>query len=440
MLKNKVSLKHRLWFAILLPILGFTTLLYTAIYFEIEMLIAIPIILLITLGVSALLINYYYQPFASLIESIETGLNCFNDEDFSINIAEYEFTEFQVSVDTYNRLSKILRDERMELHQRELLLDTIIQNTPMAIILTSASGEIIYSNLEAKKLLHQTKNLVGSNFNSLVDNLPADLAKATLNRQEGLYNHSVNDQKQVYFLVCEEFNLNAQIHHLYLYKNMTQEVNKEEIQVWKKVIRLISHELNNSLAPIQSLTRSAKKMIMQSSQDEALIDIFDTVTRRTNHLHKFIHQYAEYSKLPAPTLTQVNMRQFISDLEKIVDLSIKTNFDNCKFQFDPAQMEQVIINLVKNARESGTQGDDIELEVEFYNNELNITVKDRGQGMTESQLSQSLLPFFTTKSGGTGLGLALSKEIVNAHKGRLKIFNRETGGLCVNIALPNLEH
>lgn len=436
MLKNKVSLKHRLWFAILLPILGFTTLLYTAIHFEMELLLAIPVILLMTLGVSSLLINYYYQPFASLIESIETGLNCFNDEDFSINIAEYEFSEFQVSVDTYNRLSKILRDERMELHQRELLLDTIIQNTPMAIILTSANGEIIYSNLEAKKLLHQTKNLVGSNFNALVDNLPPDLARATINRQEGLYNHSVHDQKQVYFLVCEEFNLNAQIHHLFLYKNMTQEVNKEEILVWKKVIRLISHELNNSLAPIQSLTRSAKKMIMKSSKDEALIDIFDTVTRRTNHLHKFIQQYAEYSRLPAPTLTEVNMRQFISDLEKIVDLPIKTNFDNDENRFDSAQMEQVIINLVKNAKESGSEEKDIELEVDQRNGELNITVKDRGQGMTESQLSQSILPFFTTKSGGTGLGLALSKEIVNAHKGRLKIFNREQGGLVVTIALP----
>ncbi|MCW8997352.1 MAG: ATP-binding protein, partial [Kangiellaceae bacterium] len=79
----------------------------------------------------------------------------------------------------------------------------------------------------------------------------------------------------------------------------------------------------------------------------------------------------------------------------------------------------------------------IELEIEHRKSELNFTVKDRGQGMTESQLSQSLLPFFTTKSGGTGLGLALCKEIVNAHKGRLKMYNREHGGLSVTLSLPN---
>ncbi len=436
MKQSKISLKSRLWFAFLLPVLLFTLVLFIGVRFNFEMLLIIPIGLVIAVLVISFSINYFFRPFASLICSIETGLNCFRDEDFSINIAEYDFKEFQIGVETYNQLSKILRSERMELHQRELLLDTVIQNTPMAIVLTSASGQIIYGNVEAKKLLKQDKKIEGQQFMSLVDNLPVDLARASKDKTPGLYTNTEGDEREVYYLVVENFNLNAQTHDLYLFKNMTSEVHKEEVQVWKKVIRLISHELNNSLAPIQSLTRSAQKRIVQTSNDALLKDIFLTIERRASHLHQFIEKYAKFSRLPTPIKQSVDMLSFINDLETICQISIEYQLTTQRFEFDRTQIEQVLINLVKNARESGSKSKQIKLSVIENQNALQFKIRDRGKGMSHEQLSQSMLPFYTTKSGGTGLGLALSKEIINAHHGQLKIYNRHSGGLCVEFSIP----
>lgn len=436
MIKRRGSLKQRLWFSILTIILSIFVLLYSVIYFDGEMLFWLPGIFLFASVGSFLLVDYFYRPFQSIMESVETGLNCFHDNDFSISIAEYDFPEFALSVQTYNELASILRKERMELHQRELLLDTVIQSTPMAIVLTTSHGDIVYSNLSAKKLLKQTHKVEGQNFNQLIANLPDELASATSKKQDGLYTEIIDDEKRVFYLTFQEFNLNAQIHHLYLYKNMTSEVNKEELQVWKKVIRLISHELNNSLAPIQSLTRSANKILDKNRGDEMLIDIFETIDRRAKHLHQFIEKYAKFSRLPDPNIKPVDMQKFIHNLENISQVKISADIRCQSIRFDATQMEQVMINLIKNARESDSDLNAIRVDIHSTQEHLVFCVMDRGKGMNEEQLKQSLLPFFTTKSNGSGLGLALCKEIISAHGGQLKLFNRQSGGLGVEFRLP----
>jgi two-component system, NtrC family, nitrogen regulation sensor histidine kinase NtrY len=202
------------------------------------------------------------------------------------------------------------------------------------------------------------------------------------------------------------------------------------------VIRLISHELNNSLAPIQSLTHSAKKIINQQADNEMLLDILETIDRRSKHLHAFIEKYAKYARLPEPLKTNVDMDKFILSLEKICDIPIETENLARQAFFDPIQIEQVVINLVKNARESEGDNQAIRINISADSEGLIFTIKDRGKGMTEEQLKQSLLPFFTTKPSGSGLGLALCSDIINAHNGRLKLYNRENGGLTVIFVIP----
>ncbi|MBN7819931.1 ATP-binding protein [Bowmanella yangjiangensis] len=104
--------------------------------------------------------------------------------------------------------------------------------------------------------------------------------------------------------------------------------------------------------------------------------------------------------------------------------------------FDPAQIEQVMVNLVKNAQESGSDAQEIGFELRQHGQHLSFMVFDRGTGMTESQLSQALLPFYTTKSAGSGIGLTLCNEIISAHQGKLRLYNRDYGGLCVSFSIP----
>jgi two-component system nitrogen regulation sensor histidine kinase NtrY len=230
--------------------------------------------------------------------------------------------------------------------------------------------------------------------------------------------------------------LQNQPHHLYLYKNLTSEISRNEIALWKQVIRLISHELNNSLAPISSMAGSAKKILKQQENLELLPDMLDTIERRAQRLFEFTRQYARLARLPAARKQAVKITEFLSDIEKICDVNVTSDIRTDTLHMDSAQIEQVLINIVKNAKESGSEPDEVKLFVRQDQGEIQFEVSDRGTGLGAEQISQAMLPFYTTKKSGTGIGLPLCNEIIAGHGGRLRIGNREGGGVQVLFGIP----
>jgi nitrogen fixation/metabolism regulation signal transduction histidine kinase len=396
----------------------------------------VPIVLTtFTLLLLGGIFNWQLTPLKKALSAIENGVSAFNDNDFSLTIHNQHFIEVEQLVSIYNELASTLRDERMDIFQRELLLDTVIQSTPVALILTNKNGSVIYNNLAAKQLLKQNKKIEGTNFNQLQGNLPPALQQATSAQKTGLVTDSDNDKSVVYNIDCRQFMLNGREHLLYLYKDMTQEISRKESDMWKQCIRLISHELNNSLAPISSLTRSAQKIIKQPEHIHMLDEVLETIGNRAHHLHDFISQYAKFSRLPKPQMRSVNLAQFFKQIETLTDVTCHLDLVRESTKFDPAQLEQVVINLIKNAKESGSELSDVSFSLKQQASTLSFIVNDRGTGLTEVQQQQALLPFFTTKQTGTGIGLALCNEIVSNHDGQLRLINRENGGLSVNFSL-----
>jgi two-component system nitrogen regulation sensor histidine kinase NtrY len=395
-------------------------------------------LLAVLLGGNALIIVVIISglnPIKDVLQALNIGVSSFDDKDFSITIDNQQYSEFSLIIDTYNNLAKIMRDERMAIYQRELLLDTVIQSTPIALILTNNHDHIVYSNLAAKTLLNQKKTLEGMTFADIYQHMPQALMEATANKQDGLITEKLNDETIVYHLNYQSFTLNKQQHHLYLYKNLTTDMSRNESGIWKQVIRLISHELNNSLAPISSLTNSAKKVVASNQNQHMLPEILDTISRRSAHLHKFIEQYARFARLPQPDKSAVELRPFIQTITQLCAIETVTRFEADTLFCDAVQIEQVLINLFKNAKESGSAMNQILLSIYQTTTQLTFEVTDKGRGMTEQQLLQGLLPFYTTKSTGTGVGLALCNEIVIAHGGKLKLENLKEGGLRVSFTL-----
>jgi signal transduction histidine kinase len=262
------------------------------------------------------------------------------------------------------------------------------------------------------------------------------MRQATIDRRDGLFTEMLRDEAVVYSLNCQKFLLQNQIHHLYLYKNLTTEISRNEIALWKQVIRLISHELNNSLAPISSLTSSAKKILRQQEHLDMLPEMLDTIERRAQRLFEFTRQYARLARLPAARKQPVMIAEFLGDIAKICDVVVETDVQTDTLSMDSAQIEQVLINLVKNARESGSEQDEVRLSVKQIGNEVQFEVTDRGDGLGDEQLSQAMLPFYTTKKKGTGIGLPLCNEIITGHGGRLRLGNRDGGGVQVRFSIP----
>jgi signal transduction histidine kinase len=337
----------------------------------------------------------------------------------------------------HNALGQTLREQRQHLVQRELLLDTVVQNTPVALVLTDAVGRVAYSNIASRHLFNEGRSLNGLDFAELLADAPEALRKAVESGEDALLSVEMDGSEETFHLSQRAFRLQGRPHRLQLFRRMTRELSRQEVATWKRVIRVISHELNNSLAPISSLAHSGAELARRG-QSERLPGVFATISERALHLHGFISGYASFAKLPAPQPVAVAWAPFLDGLALHCRYRLATPALTRPGHFDAAQIEQVLINLIKNAHESGGADDEVTLSILDVGRELRIEVADRGPGMSETVLAQALLPFYSTKRSGTGLGLALAREIAEAHGGRVLLANREGGGLRVSLLLPQV--
>lgn len=397
--------------------------------------IAIAVSIAVLFAPALLLAQRLAQPVTSLIRALAGSVVAFRDGDFSFSIANRRRDELGELVDAHNALGAVLREQRQNLFQRELLLDTVVQNTPVATVLVEPGGHVVYANVAARHLLNGGRALNGLRFDDIVADASESLGQALAAGQDALFLASVDGEDETFHLLQRNFSLQGRAHHLYLIRRMTRELARQEVATWKKVIRVISHEINNSLGPIRSLSHSGQELARRGDA-EKLDRVFATIEERTRHLEGFISGYARFAKLPPPQAVQIEWNELLVALDRQYSFKRMGVAPPDSARFDRVQLEQALINLLKNAHESGSAADEVELAIELRGRDLRIEVRDRGAGMSETVLTQALLPFYSTKRSGSGLGLALVREIAEAHGGRVQLGNREGGGLVVSLILP----
>jgi len=389
----------------------------------------------IALGLAAFLVRWWSAPILSLLRALSGSVASFRDGDFSFGIAHTSDDELGDLVAAHNELATVLREERQNLFQRELLLDTVIQNTPVAMVLTEPRGHVVYGNLAARQLFNHGRKLEGGLFADIVAELPRSVRDALDHGGDRLFTVSNPGEEDTYHLARRGFRLNGRPHELYLFRRLTAELSRQEVASWKKVIRVISHEINNSLGPIASLSHSGLELLRRGDHDR-LERVFATIEERALHLDRFIGGYASFAKLPTPRLESVDWNEFLRRIQSQYAFALDGEVPAAPGRFDPAQLQQVLINLLKNAHESGSDPAAITLTLHRTADGIRLDVSDRGPGMNEAVLTNAVVPFYSTKRSGTGLGLALAREIVEAHGGRIGLSNRAEGGLAVTLFLP----
>jgi len=379
--------------------------------------------------------RFLARPVARLIRTLSGSVAAFRDGDFSFSIHNDRRDELGDLVASHNELGSVLREQRQNLFQRELLLDTVVQNTPNALVLIEPGGHVVYANLAARALLNDGRVMNGARIDAVLAAAPAELARAMSAGEDALFAVVIDGEDETYHLSQRAFKLQGRPHRMIMLRRMTRELSRREVATWKKVIRVISHELNNSLAPIRSLSHSGRELARKGDLARMGI-VFDTIEERARHLGNFIHGYAHFAKLPLPQPTQVPWKPFVDTLGRHYAYTLASALPEAPGWFDRAQIEQLLINLLKNAHEAGGDVAQVEMAIEMRGRDARVEVRDRGPGMSETVLAQALLPFYSTKRSGTGLGLALAREIAEAHGGRLHLANRQGGGLAVSLILP----
>jgi two-component system, NtrC family, nitrogen regulation sensor histidine kinase NtrY len=374
------------------------------------------------------------QPLA-MFRALAGTVTSYRDGDFAFSLAWKRNDELGDLVTAHNALGETLRKQRESLIHRELLLDTMVQNTPVAMLLCDPGGHIVYANLSARQLLGGGRRLEGLVLRELLEAAPESMREAVARGGDGLFIVEREDEEEIYYLARSGFRLNGRPHELFVLRQLTVELHRQEVRTWKKVIRVISHELNNSLAPVASLAHSGSELV-KLGKTEQLEKVFTTIAERAKHLEQFIQGYARFAKLPAPRPEPTAWAELVERLRTQVPFRVEGELPATRARFDPGQLEQALVNLLRNAHESGSPPDAVTLKVKKLPTGVAIEVADRGGGMNEAVLANALLPFYSTKRGGTGLGLALVREIAEAHGGRVALANRIDGGLAVTITLP----
>jgi signal transduction histidine kinase len=376
-----------------------------------------------------------HAPFARQLRALATLVSAWGDSDFSTTIRVPEDPDLAELTRTLNALGDVLRGERQRLVQRELLLDTVIQNTPTAVVLADPHRRVVFGNLAARAQLGEGQPLEGLGLDRLFEGLPSTLREALAAGADTLCTLPGESGDETWHVSRRIFRLGGRPHELVQLRHMTRELGRQEVATWKKVIRVISHELNNSLAPIASLAHSGRALAARGDSVR-LGQVFDTIDERARHLETFIRGYATFAKLPAPRREAVAWAGFLDRLARQVPVRLPIVAPDAFVEADPAQLSQVLLNLVKNAHESGSPPGEVALALRPVAGEWRLDVLDRGAGMAPAVLANALVPFYSTKRSGTGLGLALAREIVEAHGGRIALANRDGGGLVASIWLP----
>ena len=363
------------------------------------------------------------------LTAVEDGLLAFRDGDFSMRLAPNGGRRLTTVKEIYNGVADVLRTQRNDVYQKELLLDTILQRTPVAVVLVTSADRVVYSNAAAREWF--VSRLDGMRFSEVVSQLAAPMREALASHADTI----VTVGEETFHLSQRMFTLNTIEHRLVLVERLTAELRRQEIAVWKNAIRVINHELNNTIAPISSMIHSARIAQERPEHRHRLGEIYATIEERLAFLRSFLESYAQFARLPAPHKEPTVWQELLDDVRALYDFRVEGNPRESSM-IDRAQMQQVLINLVKNAHESGSAPSEITVSIHRATEGTVVRVLDRGRGMPDPVLRNAFVPFYTTKPSGSGLGLPLCNEILEAHKGRLHVQAREGGGTAVTCWVP----
>jgi two-component system, NtrC family, nitrogen regulation sensor histidine kinase NtrY len=328
-----------------------------------------------------------------------------------------------------------LADE-LDADVRQRVLAVVADSVPDAVVLFSEVGTIEYSNPVARELFFEGRSPEGQNFIRLVSAAAAPLREALLGETDRFFNVQVDGRLESYHLSRRTFLADEEPLTLLVVKHMTREIRRREVEVLQRVVRVMSHEVNNSLAPISSLMHSARLMANNLGQAERFQRVFDTIDERASHLRTFLEGYAALARLPRPRLVEASWGTVLTQVGALFPEVPRPEPPALPGWFDGAQVEQLLINLLKNAQEAGSPASAIVLRISCLpDGASEIELLDGGPGFSPEAMQNAVLPLYTTKPGGSGMGLALSREIAEAHGGSLDVSNRKDGGACIRVRL-----
>ncbi|MDT7603030.1 MAG: two-component system, NtrC family, nitrogen regulation sensor histidine kinase NtrY [Acidobacteriota bacterium] len=375
------------------------------------------------------------------LQTLSNLLAALREGDYSIRARGSSHDDALGEVMTeVNALGETLREQRLGAMEATALVRTVMAEIEVAIFAFDAESRLRLINRAGERLLAQpAERLIGRGAAEL--NL-ADCLDGANGEEARTLQKTFPGGTGRWGVRCGTFRAQGLPHQLLVLSDLTRELREEELDAWRRLVRVLGHELNNSLTPIKSIAGSLETLL---SREPRPTDWRDDMQRglsiigaRSESLSRFMQAYARLARLPAPRHQPVEVGGLVrrvAALETRLSVQVLAG-PEVIVEADGDQLEQLLINLIRNAVDAALQtGGSVSVGWSKVNTHLDLSVEDEGPGLPNT--SNLFVPFFTTKPGGTGIGLILSRQIAEAHGGTLKLANRRQGTGCVaRLRLP----
>ena len=353
-------------------------------------------------------------------------------------------SSFNELKDAFSEVIAKLQKTRSEKEAQARYLKTIIQHIGMGLLVYNPNGTVDLINNAARKFL----KVAGLRDIKTIKERSPDLVEALLNLKHGdkkLVKLAGEGENGHLFLFARTFILREEEYILVSIQNIQEELEEKEMEAWQNLIRVLTHEIMNSITPISSMSSTLLEMLDKDEKDDShvrddidpeevedMIDALQAIHRRSQGLMNFVSTYRNMTLIPKPKFRLLLITDFFKRVEKLMNNKMKDNNISFKWSVDPETlevtadpdlMEQVMINLLLNAISAVIGREDSSIILSAFmgtEGKVIITVEDNGIGIVEEALDKIFIPFFTTKKQGSGIGLSLSRQILRLHNATIR--------------------
>ncbi len=357
-------------------------------------------------------------------------LGALREGDYSIRgIGAAPGSAVELVMAEINALGDTLQRQRTEAVESTALLTSVMGAIDVAVFAFDTEKHLVLVNPAGERLLGQpSARLLGANATDLrLDAYLEGPVPRLIDRPFGPESGRLELRRST-------FRRDGRPHHLLVFADLSRALREQEQQAWQRIVRVLSHEINNSLTPIKSIAHSIRRMLSRAPDLPRASEIqegLSLIETRAGGLGRFLRSYAQLARLPKPQqrpFSMMGMAKRVAEMEERLPVTVRAAGD-ATVNADPDQIEQLLINIVRNAVDATMENDGrVWIDWQQVDSAVQITIEDEGPGLPET--TNLFVPFFTTKPAGSGIGLALSRQIAEAHGGTLALENRPDARGC----------
>ena len=370
--------------------------------------------------ISLIYLVFFYRKVIKPLNSIAGGMDLLRAQDFSSRLAPVGQREADRIVQVFNRMMDQLKEERLRLREQNHFLDLLISVSPMGVIILTLDERISMVNKAALEFLHEgtEEEVLNKSMNELTGSLAEELVQLPKDTTTTI---RLSDSR-IYRCSRLSFIDRGFAHPFYLIESLTSEVMKAEKKAYEKVIRMIAHEVNNSVAGITSTLDTVSDALQAIEDTDDLQEVMRVCIERSYSMSRFITNFADVVKIPDPQMEEVHLNDRVVACQKFMEnvclsrnitLRLELCEENPVVMMDTSLFEQVIINIIKNSAESIDETGDIMIRTSA--SPLMLEIGDNGKGLSKEVETKLFTPFFSTKPNGQGIGLIFIREVLMKH-------------------------